>query len=137
MAISLGFHIIFAAIGIAMPFFMAISHWRWLKTKEPVYLDLTKAWSKGVAMFFAAGAVSGTVLSLELRAAVAQIHGVRGPYQRAAVRMGRHGVFLEAIAWECSSMAGSPSPVGSLGRGIVVGLTGVAPACLWSAPTAG
>jgi Cytochrome bd terminal oxidase subunit I len=36
MAISLGFHIIFAAIGIAMPFFMAISHWRWLKTKEPV-----------------------------------------------------------------------------------------------------
>jgi cytochrome d ubiquinol oxidase subunit I len=45
MAISLGFHIIFAAIGIAMPFFMAISHWKWLKTEEPVYLDLTKAWS--------------------------------------------------------------------------------------------
>jgi cytochrome bd ubiquinol oxidase subunit I len=34
MAISLGFHIVFAAIGMAMPFFMAISHWQWLKTKE-------------------------------------------------------------------------------------------------------
>jgi cytochrome d ubiquinol oxidase subunit I len=66
MAISLGFHIVFAAVGIAMPFFMAISHWQWLKKKEPVYLALTKAWSKGVAIFFATGAVSGTVLSFEL-----------------------------------------------------------------------
>ena len=66
MAISLGFHIVFAAIGMAMPFFMAISHWQWLKTKEQVYLDLTKAWSRGVAIFFATGAVSGTVLSFEL-----------------------------------------------------------------------
>jgi cytochrome bd-type quinol oxidase subunit 2 len=49
-----------------MPFLMAISHSRWLRTKEPVYLDLTKAWSKGVAIFFATGAVSGTVLSFEL-----------------------------------------------------------------------
>jgi len=66
MGISLGFHIIFAAIGVAMPFLMAISHWRWLKTKEQVYLDLTETWSKGVAIFFATGAVSGTVLSFEL-----------------------------------------------------------------------
>lgn len=66
MAISLGFHIVFAAIGIAMPFLMAISHWQWLKSKEQVYLDLTKSWSKGVAIFFATGAVSGTVLSFEL-----------------------------------------------------------------------
>jgi cytochrome d ubiquinol oxidase subunit I len=66
MAISLGFHIVFAAIGVAMPFLMAIAHWRWIKTEEPVYLTLTRAWSKGVAIFFATGAVSGTVLSFEL-----------------------------------------------------------------------
>jgi cytochrome d ubiquinol oxidase subunit I len=66
MAISLGFHIIFACIGMVMPFLMAYSHWRWLRTKKPVFLDLTKAWSKGVAIFFATGAVSGTVLSFEL-----------------------------------------------------------------------
>ncbi len=66
MAVSLGFHIIFACIGIAMPFLMVISHWLWLKRKDEVYLRLTKAWSKGVAIFFAVGAVSGTALSFEL-----------------------------------------------------------------------
>jgi cytochrome d ubiquinol oxidase subunit I len=66
MAVSLGFHIVFAAIGMSMPFLMAISHWKWLKTHDPVYLQLTKAWSQGVAIFFAVGAVSGTALSFEL-----------------------------------------------------------------------
>src|ERR1044072_6247098 len=66
MGISLGFHIVFAAVGVAMPFLMAISHWRWLKTREQVYLELTRRWSKGVAIFCATGAVSGTVLSCEL-----------------------------------------------------------------------
>lgn len=66
MALSLGFHIIFACIGMTMPFLMIISNWLWIKKKEDVYLKLTKTWSKGVAIFFAIGAVSGTVLSFEL-----------------------------------------------------------------------
>ncbi len=66
MAISLGFHIIFAAVGMAMPFFMALSHYRFLRSGDQVYLRLTKAWSRGVAIFFATGAVSGTVLAFEL-----------------------------------------------------------------------
>lgn len=66
MAVSLGFHIVFACIGMTMPVLMAFSEWRWLKTGKQVYLDITKAWSKGVAIFFAVGAVSGTVLSFEL-----------------------------------------------------------------------
>ena len=66
MAVSLGFHIIFACIGMAMPVLMAYSEWRWLRTGREVYLDIAKAWSKGVAIFFAVGAVSGTVLSFEL-----------------------------------------------------------------------
>ena len=66
MALSLGFHIIFSCIGMVMPFFMAVAHYKWLKTKDPVYKNVTKAWSKGVAIFFATGAVSGTVLSFEL-----------------------------------------------------------------------
>jgi cytochrome d ubiquinol oxidase subunit I len=66
MALSLGFHIIFACIGMTMPFLMVISHWFWLKRKDEVYLKLTKVWSKGVAIFFAIGAVSGTALTFEL-----------------------------------------------------------------------
>lgn len=66
MAFSLGWHIIFACIGMTMPWMMAFAEWKWLKTNQQVYLDLTKAWSKGVAIFFAVGAVSGTMLSFEL-----------------------------------------------------------------------
>src|SRR5712691_10975852 len=66
MAMSLGFHIIFAAIGIAMPLLMVIAEWGWLLTKNEVYLTLAKRWAKGTAILFAVGAVSGTVLSFEL-----------------------------------------------------------------------
>ncbi len=66
MAFSLAFHIIFACIGMTMPFLMAIAEWKWIKTGKQVYIDLAKSWSKGVAIFFAVGAVSGTVLSFEL-----------------------------------------------------------------------
>jgi cytochrome d ubiquinol oxidase subunit I len=66
MAMSLAFHIIFAAIGIAMPLLMIIAEWQWLRTKEDAYLTLAKRWAKGTAILFAVGAVSGTVLSFEL-----------------------------------------------------------------------
>jgi cytochrome d ubiquinol oxidase subunit I len=66
MAMSLAFHIIFAAIGIAMPAMMALAEWRWLRTGDEVYLALAKRWAKGTAILFAVGAVSGTVLSFEL-----------------------------------------------------------------------
>ncbi|MEO8449197.1 MAG: cytochrome ubiquinol oxidase subunit I [Gemmatimonadota bacterium] len=66
MAVSLMFHIVFAVIGVAMPALMVIAEWRWQRTREAVYLDLAKQWAKGTAIFFAVGAVSGTVLSFEL-----------------------------------------------------------------------
>ena len=66
MAMSLAFHIIFASIGIAMPLLMVIAEGMWLKTKDVTYLTLAKKWSKGTAIMFAVGAVSGTVLSFEL-----------------------------------------------------------------------
>jgi cytochrome d ubiquinol oxidase subunit I len=66
MAMSLAFHIVFAAVGIAMPLMMIIAEWKWLRTRDEVYLALAKSWAKGTAILFAVGAVSGTVLSFEL-----------------------------------------------------------------------
>ena len=66
MAMSLGFHIVFAAIGIAMPVLMAAAEWRWLTKGDVDGLTLAQRWSKGTAILFAVGAVSGTVLSFEL-----------------------------------------------------------------------
>jgi cytochrome d ubiquinol oxidase subunit I len=66
MAMSLGFHIIFAAMGVGMPLLMAVAEGWYLRTNNPVYLELCKRWAKGTAILFAVGAVSGTVLSFEL-----------------------------------------------------------------------
>lgn len=66
MAMSLAFHIVFAMVGIGMPLLMVLAEWRHLRTGEALYLDLAKRWAKGTAILFAVGAVSGTVLSLEL-----------------------------------------------------------------------
>jgi cytochrome d ubiquinol oxidase subunit I len=66
MTVSFVFHIVFACIGMTMPWLMFIAEIKWIKTGKQVYLDLAKAWSRGVAIFFALGAVSGTVLSFEL-----------------------------------------------------------------------
>ena len=66
MAMSLGFHILFAVAGMALPLFMVAAELRWLVTKDGSALHLAKRWAKGTAVLFAVGAVSGTVLSFEL-----------------------------------------------------------------------
>ncbi len=66
MAMSLAFHIVFAALGVGMPLLMAMAEGMYLRTGLPVYLDLSKRWARGTAILFAVGAVSGTVLSFEL-----------------------------------------------------------------------
>ena len=66
MATALAFHIVFAALGIGLPFLLVITEGLWLKTGNPVYLALVKRWVKAFAILFAVGAVSGTVLSFLL-----------------------------------------------------------------------
>lgn len=98
MAISLGFHIIFSCIGMVMPFFMAVAHYYWLKNGNPVYKNIAKAWSKGVAIFFATGAVSGTVLSFELGLLWPEFMKHAGPIFGMPFSLEGTAFFIEAIA---------------------------------------
>ena len=66
MGTSLAFHIVFAALGVGLPLLVCIAEGLWLRTKERAYYDLARTWSKGMAILFAVGAVSGTILSFEL-----------------------------------------------------------------------
>lgn len=126
MAISLGWHIIFACIGMAMPFFMAYAEWKWMKTKDPIYLDLAKSWSKGVAIFFAVGAVSGTVLSFELGLLWPKFMEHAGPIFGMPFSLEGTAFFVEAIAlgiflygWD------KISPMAHWISGLFVGISGV------------
>ncbi|OAM87186.1 cytochrome ubiquinol oxidase subunit I [Termitidicoccus mucosus] len=98
MAFSLGFHIIFAAIGMTMPLFMSAAHWLWLKKKNPVYLELTRMWMRGVAILFAVGAVSGTVLSFELGLLWPGFMRHAGPIIGMPFSWEGTAFFLEAVA---------------------------------------
>src|SRR5690349_8227699 len=98
MALSLGFHIIFSCIGMVMPFFMAVAHYYWLRTRDITYQNVTRAWSKGVAIFFATGAVSGTVLSFELGLLWPKFMEHAGPIFGMPFSLEGTAFFIEAIA---------------------------------------
>lgn len=66
MASSLGFHIVFACIGIAFPTIMLVAEWIGLRRGDPAALLIARRWSKVLAVLIAVGAVSGTVLSYEM-----------------------------------------------------------------------
>ncbi len=65
MAFTLGFHIVFACLGVAMPALMLIANYRGLRHDDADAMLLARRWSKVVAVTFAVGAVTGTVLSFE------------------------------------------------------------------------
>jgi len=98
MAISLVFHIVYASIGMTLPFFMFVAHLKWIRTGKEVYLHLTKAWSRGIAIFFAIGAVSGTVLSFELGLLWPEFMRHAGPIIGMPFSWEGAAFFIEAIA---------------------------------------
>ena len=65
MAFTLGFHIVLASLGVALPALMLIANYRGLRHDDEEALKLAQRWSKAVAVTFAVGAVTGTVLSFE------------------------------------------------------------------------
>jgi cytochrome d ubiquinol oxidase subunit I len=97
MAMSLGFHIIFAVVGIAMPLMMIVAEWKWLRTRDETYLTLAKQWAKGTAILFAVGAVSGTVLSFELGLLWPEFMRYAGPIIGMPFSLEGFAFFLEAI----------------------------------------
>jgi cytochrome d ubiquinol oxidase subunit I len=66
MAFTLGFHIILACMGVAFPAIMLIAEYRGRKHGDADALKLAERWSRVVAVLFAVGAVTGTVLSFEM-----------------------------------------------------------------------
>ena len=66
MAVTLGFHIILACLGVAFPTLLLIANWRAIRHDDADALRLARRWSRIIAVTFAVGAVSGTILSFEM-----------------------------------------------------------------------
>jgi cytochrome d ubiquinol oxidase subunit I len=97
MGTTLAFHIVFAAIGVAMPLMMLIAEWRWHRTHDAEYLALARTWATGTAIFFAVGAVSGTVLSFELGLLFPGFMQFAGPVVGVPFSLEAIAFFTEAV----------------------------------------
>jgi cytochrome d ubiquinol oxidase subunit I len=66
MATTLGFHIILACLGIALPTIVLLAEFIGLRRPDPVAMTLARRWSQAMGVLVVVGAVTGTVLSFEM-----------------------------------------------------------------------
>ena len=66
MAATLGFHIILACLGIALPTVVLLAEFIGLRRSDEVALRLARRWSQAMGVLIAVGAMTGTVLSFEM-----------------------------------------------------------------------
>ena len=65
MAFTLAFHIVLSCLGVALPATILVANYLGLKRGDEDAIELARRWSKAMAVTFAVGAVTGTVLSFE------------------------------------------------------------------------
>ena len=65
MAFTLGFHIVLSCLGVALPATILVANYLGLKRGDDDAMELARRWSKAMAVTFAVGAVTGTVLTFE------------------------------------------------------------------------
>jgi cytochrome bd ubiquinol oxidase subunit I len=62
MATTLGFHIILACLGIALPSIVLLAEFVGLRRNNETAMRLARRWSQAMGVLIAVGAVTGTVL---------------------------------------------------------------------------
>ena len=99
MGLSLAFHIVFAAVGVALPLLMVLADCATGARGDPDYLELRKRLAKGTAILFAVGAVSGHGALVRAGAAVADASWGRFGERRSGCPFALEGFafFTEAI----------------------------------------
>jgi cytochrome d ubiquinol oxidase subunit I len=97
MAFTLGSHIILVPLGVAFPFIVVIANFIGLKRNDSAAMLLAKHWSQIMAVLFAVGAVSGTVLSFEMGLLWPGLTGIFGDVFGLPISMEGIFFFLEAI----------------------------------------
>jgi cytochrome d ubiquinol oxidase subunit I len=129
MALSLGWHIVFACLGVGMPALLLFTEWRAHRTGDADYMRLARRWATAVGVLFAVGAVSGTILSFEMGLLWPGLMGVYGEVIGLPFALEGIAFFIEAIflgiylyAWD------RLSPRAHLLSGVPVLVAGVASA---------
>jgi cytochrome bd ubiquinol oxidase subunit I len=97
MGTSLGFHIVFAVLGVGMPLLMSVAEGLAIWRNDQTWMTLARRWSRAFGILFAIGAVSGTVLSFELGLLWPRFMAFSGAIMGLPFSAEGFAFFLEAI----------------------------------------
>ena len=136
-ALSFMVHIPLVCFGIAFPAMILFIEWRYLRTGDEVYRTLARRWTKVLVTLFAAGVVTGTILSFEMGLLWPDFTSTFGSVFGLGFAIEGFSFFLEAIfigiyvyGWDRLSprahfLAGLPiAGAGVLGSLMVVSVNG-------------
>ncbi|MFC7382334.1 cytochrome ubiquinol oxidase subunit I [Sphaerisporangium rhizosphaerae] len=129
MALSLGWHIVLACLGVGMPAITLIAEWRGHRRGDPHYRLLARRWARAMGVLFAVGAVSGKILSFEMGLLWPRLMGAYGQVIGLPFSLEGIAFFIEAIflgvylyAWD------RLTPVAHMLSGVPIVVAGVASA---------
>ncbi|MFF5448773.1 cytochrome ubiquinol oxidase subunit I [Streptomyces sp. NPDC012888] len=97
MAFTLASHIILVPMGVALPLITLVMHHRGLRRNDPTALLLARRWSAVMAVQFAIGVVTGTVLSFEFGLLWPGLIGTWGDVFGIGFGVEAWAFFLEAV----------------------------------------
>ncbi|MER7735934.1 cytochrome ubiquinol oxidase subunit I [Streptomyces erythrochromogenes] len=97
MAFTLASHIILVPMGVALPFITLLMHYRGIRHNDPTALLLARRWSAVMAVQFAVGVVTGTVLSFEFGLLWPGLMGKWGDVFGIGFGVEAWAFFLEAV----------------------------------------
>ncbi|WP_298788832.1 cytochrome ubiquinol oxidase subunit I [uncultured Marinococcus sp.] len=96
-ATTLGFHIIFATIGVGIPLLIALAEWTGLRKNDPHYTLLARRWARGFVITVAVGVVTGTSIGLQLSLLWPNFMELAGQTISLPLFMETFAFFFEAI----------------------------------------
>src|SRR5580765_5693545 len=96
-ALSFAVHIPLVCFGIAFPAMLLYVEWLYLRTGDELYRTLARRWSRIMVALFAAGVVTGTILSFEMGLLWPNFTGTFGGVFGLGFAIEGFSFFIEAI----------------------------------------
>jgi len=96
-SLTLGFHIIFAALGVGIPILISAAEWLGIRRKDPMYILMAKRWLKGFTVTVAVGVVTGTCIGLQLNLLWPSFMKIAGEAIALPLFLETFAFFFEAI----------------------------------------
>lgn len=96
-SLTLGFHIIFAALGVGIPIIISIAEWLGIRRKDPMYILMARRWVKGFTVTVAVGVVTGTCIGMQLSLLWPSFMKVAGEAIALPLFLETFAFFFEAI----------------------------------------